>query len=274
MRPQHVPPALDSSLDSPTRVTTGGGISMPSGPSLPPTDPSAVQGAYAVAGTELGASGPSTTPGVPMPPARPITQPAPSRATVPVPVVDPRGWESGGTTDTEGRGPVTHSGVDVGGVPGRPVAAWVAAVAIVMVGLVFAAAWVLWPRDPPTVVVEPPPAAEPAPIGAELSTAQILVLVNQSDPALALDYRRRHELVDRVRDDPELDTALQTRLDLLQAGDAPDPCTTFEQALRVLEGSATADDVSVITQAVPPRSCPDAAARLRSTRLRERLHAE
>jgi serine/threonine protein kinase len=249
-------------LELATRVT--GPVSAPSGTSdarlHPVTDPSAVHEPESV-----------TTPGVPMPQARPTTQPAPGR-TMPVPVVDPRGWEAGGTTDTEGPGQVTHSGIDVVAVPRRQVAPWVAVAAVAVASAVGGAAWVLWPPLPAPVSEASP---SPEPSRDDLNAEQILVLVNQPNPELALDYRRRHDLLERLNGDPDarvnVDTTLQTRLDLLQAADAADPCLTFEEALQALERTAMPTDLGFLTRATSPPSCPDFEPRLQA--LRERLRA-
>ena len=185
---------------------------------------------------------------------------------MPVPIVDPRGWESGGTTDTEGPGQVTHSGVEEGAMPRRSGAGPVVAlVAIAMTATIGAAVWWAWPEPPPSAGA-PEPAREP------LTSAQVLVLVNQPDPELALDHARRHALLERLRADPEaaakVDARLQTRLDLLQATETAEPCSTFERALQALERDPTADDAAVLARATTPAACPELADRLEALRAR------
>jgi serine/threonine protein kinase len=248
--PQHVPG------EAPTRVTTGGPIATPGSLHVAMTDPSVGDG---IAGT---------TPGLPRP-LRPTTlRVPPVGATMPVPIVDPRGWESGGTTDTEGPGQVTHSGVDEVAMPRRTGAGPVVAlVAIAMAMTIGAAVWWAWPEAPPSAAT---PA--PAPARKELTSAQILVLVNQPDPELALDHRRRHDLLDRLRRDPEamakVDARLQTRLDLLQANETAEPCSTFERALQAMEQDPSADDGGVLERAAVPAACPEVAERLEALRAR------
>lgn len=76
-------------------------------------------------------------------------------------------------------------------------------------------------------------AAAPAPDPEGLRP--LLVLVNQPDPALALPYARRHAALASLRASPELaervDARVNLALDLRQAADSPDPCSTYASAL-------------------------------------------
>ena len=276
--PQHVP-AMPENL-APTRVTSSGPLQTSTTPGTPlvGTDPSAAHAAQSLqgtapttsqygtgpgaahSGTQPGASNPNITMPVPV-------APPPQLASTPAPAVDPRGWESGGTTDTDGPGHVTRLSRSDGSVPGRPVAAWIAAGVIAAVvtggGLTFA----LWPDDDPapatTATKQAPTKQAPADDEDRLRPEEILVLVNQPDPDLALDYARRHALLDRLTgSDPAPDKALQHRLDLVQATSAPDPCKTFEAALIALEAAATATDKPYLDRAKAPEGCPDLGTRL------------
>jgi serine/threonine protein kinase len=304
--PQHVPSIADRSqlalradanpqlalradaILAPTRVTSSGPLQTSMTPAGPGgTDPAAMHASASLHGTsgatsQYGHMVDGTSPGhashASYQPAAsgvhvtmPVPIPAQQIASGQVPPVDPRSWESGGTTDTDGPGQVTQTGRDETGVAGRPVAAWITAAVIGVVAAGGGVAWAVWPTGDATQQVATPddPEQEPPPAASEdrLRPDEILVLVDQRDPDLALDYERRHALLQRLGNaGPAPDHALQHRLDLVQANAAPDPCKTFATALGEIEKAASADDIRYLERATAPSDCPDLATRLDALR--------
>jgi len=111
--------------------------------------------------------------------------------------------------------------------------------------------------------VSPPPKTGP-------TREQMLVLVNQPMPHLALDYERRHRLLDELKLDSDawwrVDQGLQAHLDLIQAGQGPDPCAVFEAGVgRLLDGDlGLRPDLIQLVNGPPNPTCQAALDRLRA----------
>jgi serine/threonine protein kinase len=127
----------------------------------------------------------------------------------------------------------------------RPRTAEIAAVAILALAtftaVSTAGAW--WWRqrgvalDAPGVAAAAPAADPSATADAPSATTQRLVeAVNAPGRARAMGWAERHSALEQLRKHPavwaRVDTRLQLALDLLQAADAPDPCTTMRNALQ------------------------------------------
>ncbi|HET6581805.1 MAG TPA: serine/threonine-protein kinase [Nannocystaceae bacterium] len=71
--------------------------------------------------------------------------------------------------------------------------------------------------------------------GSGPTPQQLLAAVNHPDRTRALDFGERHSVLAELRKHPEVwsrvDTRLQLVLDLMQAGDSADPCSTMDHAL-------------------------------------------
>lgn len=120
----------------------------------------------------------------------------------------------------------------------------------------------------------PEPAPAPAPVAAAPTPAppregpaadpeQLLGLVNQSKPELALDYAARHEALHYLRAHgfaDRIDDPLHVGLDLVQARDAARPCEVFDAALATIERVPIAYFRRALAEARTPRPGVDARA--------------
>ena len=96
----------------------------------------------------------------------------------------------------------------------------------------------------------------------------MLGIVNDPARAYRLSYRKRHELVRELENDPvhagRIDRRLETLLDLVQAGEAPNPCAVFTHALDMVELDPGPHNAATLMQAKVPMGpgCEGLDARL------------
>lgn len=144
---------------------------------------------------------------------------------------------------------------------GRPRPAFAAALGCGLGLLAFGGWWAATKPEPappkdPVKVVEGRTEPVEALVEDGRDPRDLLNLVNQEDWTLALQYAPRHTVLDRLERDAALSAAIDARLnvalDLVQAGQSPAPCDTYNTALSAIEARPDAYFISALRAAEPP----------------------
>ena len=186
-------------------------------------------------------------------------------------------FRAAGTAHIHRTDEVTHGDLPFG--HGRPKPVYAAVLGTGLGLVMFGGWWVATTPEPtpkadPVKVVEGRTEEPPAVVADGRDARDLLNLVNQDDWTLALQYEPRHTVLERLEKDAALSAAVDARLnvalDLVQAGQSPAPCDTYDTALAVIEARPDSYFVSALRAAEPPTGttgCPGDLSGRRATLL-------